>query len=407
MRKLIIFLLFVVLASGVFLISNRFNFKGGDIKSYEVEKVSNLLKPLANPPLVIQGIYATAWSAGSSKKIEELISFIKTNDLNAIVIDIKDYSGFLSYDSDVPEVNKYRAEEIKIGDLDGLIKRLHSEGIYIIARQTVFQDPVLAKARPELALKSKKTGKPWVDHKKLSWVDMAARETWDYNISIAKEAFQRGFDEVNFDYIRFVSDGNLDDIEYPFWDETTPKRAVLREFFSYLRQELGGHRISADLFGLTTIASGDLGIGQVIEDFFPYFDYVDPMIYPSHYSAGFEGFENPAKEPFEVVRRSMDSALARLYLYITNPTSTFSQAIVADVYKLRPWLQDFDIGAIYDKVMVEDETQGVSEAYRLIKETVSSTIRATSTRINLEKLPEYSGWLMWAPDNRYTSINSP
>ncbi|MDP1538838.1 MAG: putative glycoside hydrolase, partial [bacterium] len=170
---------------------------------------TNFNKPLPNPPLTIKAIYFTSWSAGVDSRISYLIEIIKNTELNAAVIDIKDYSGFVAYDTKLTEVKNYRAEQIRIRDIDGLIKRLHNEGIYVIARILVFQDPVLARAREDLAIKNKSTGKLWLDNKNLAWMDPAAREVWDYNIAIAKEAAERGFDELNFDYIRFPSEGDL------------------------------------------------------------------------------------------------------------------------------------------------------------------------------------------------------
>ena len=139
------------------------------------------------------------------------------------------------------------------------------------------------------------------DKSGLSWIDPAAKESWDYNIDIAKDALNKGFDELNFDYVRFPSDGNLKDMSFPFWDEETPKHLIIRQFFKYLRQELSDAKISIDLFGLSTVSSDDLGVGQVIEDAFEYSDYVCPMVYSSHYAYGFIGFENPAEYPYEVV----------------------------------------------------------------------------------------------------------
>src|SRR3989344_1579505 len=190
-------------------------------------------KPLANPPKEIKAIYLTAWSAGNSKKIDEIIKLIKDTELNAVVIDIKDYSGYVAYDMDVPEIKKYKARKIMISKINSLIKKLHDENIYIIARITIFQDPILAKARPDLAIHSKSKLQEnnidignsaikqfsnktlWLDHKKLAWIDPSAKDAWDYNIAIAKDAANRGFDELNFDYIRFASDGNLNDMIFP------------------------------------------------------------------------------------------------------------------------------------------------------------------------------------------------
>ena len=354
-------------------------------------------KPLTIYHQTIKAIYATSWSASSQKKIDYLIKLIKETELNAIVIDIKDYSGYIAYNIDLPEIEKYKAKEIRILKINSVIKQFHDEGIYVIARITIFQDPILAKARPDLAVHSRSKLIPntqnltpetlWLDHKNLAWIDPAAKEAWDYNIAIAKDAASRGFDEINFDYIRFPSDGDLNDMKFPFWNGTTPKNEVIKSFFKYLREQLPDVKISADLFGLTTINNNDLGIGQVIEDAYEYFDYVAPMVYPSHYAKMFLGYKNPAQYPYEVIKYSMDSALKRLQNYElgikNNGTSTVTTANQIHSSKLRPWLQDFDLGADYDAEMVKKQIQAVYDA-------------ASST-------PELiNGWMMWNPKNIYT-----
>lgn len=352
-------------------------------------------KPLANPPSEIKAVYLTSWSGGSQKKVDYIIDLIKTTELNAVVIDIKDYSGYVTYDIKAPEVEKYKAKEIRIPRLNALIKKLHDEGIYVIARITIFQDPILAEARPDLAIKSKKSGGVWHDKKKLGWIDPAAKEAWDYNLIIARDAVSRGFDEINFDYIRFASDGNLSDMNFPFWDEKTLKAKTINNFFKYLRESLPGVKISADLFGLATVQSDDLGIGQLIENAYAYFDYVSPMVYPSHYAPGFLNYKNPAKYPYEVVKYSMESALTRLRSYeygvMSNEgqtaTTTGNTILITQnslpKTKLRPWLQDFNLGATYDAKMVKAQIQATYDA-------------ASSTPELLD------GFMLWSPSNIYT-----
>ncbi len=355
-------------------------------------------KPLANPPEVIKAIYFTGWSAGNSAKIKYLIDLKKTTEINAVVIDLKDYSGYVGYDIQVPEVGEYEAKEIKILFINRLIKQLHDEGIYVIGRITIFQDPRLSQARPDLTVKSVKTGGPWLDNKKLSWIDPAAKDAWDYNIAIAKDAASRGFDELNFDYIRFPSDGDLNDMSFPFWDEKISKSSVLKSFFKTLRQELADVKISADLFGLATINQDDLGIGQVLENAYAYFDYVSPMVYPSHYASGFLGYKNPALYPYEVVKYSLDAAMQRLITYnqqLTTATSTASSTIASSAAtstaienwklkiensKLRPWLQDFNLGATYDASMITKEIQATQDSLG----------------------DNFNGWMLWNPSNIYT-----
>ncbi|MEK7463000.1 MAG: putative glycoside hydrolase [Patescibacteria group bacterium] len=333
-------------------------------------------KKLENPPSVIKAIYSTAWSASSAKKIDYFINLIKTTEINAIVVDIKDYTGNLSYKNDIELVNKYGAVEIKILKPNALIKKFHDEGIYVIARMAVFQDPALVKARPDLALQSISKNTVWKDYKGISWVDTSSKEVWDYNITIAKDALSRGFDEINFDYIRFASDGNMADIRYPFYNaKIQTKRQVMHSFFKYLRENLPGAKLSADLFGYTTLLQDDLGIGQNIDDAMPYFDYIAPMVYPSHYNKGFNGHTNPAEFPYDVVYTSMLKAEQRLDAF--NKSTTTIKMVES---KFRPWLQDFDLGADYDAVKIRAQIQATYDA--------ASTTEA--------------GWMLWAPTNIYT-----
>ncbi len=321
-------------------------------------------KQLPHQPEIIEAIYLTSWSASKEDYIDYVINIAKTTEINAVVIDIKDFSGYIAYDTTVPEVEEYNAEQIRISNIDSLIQKFHEEGIYVIARITVFQDPVLARARPDLAIHSKSklsssiSSTPsfsslWSDNMELAWIDPAAKESWDYNISIAKDAVSHGFDELNFDYVRFPSDGNLQDMSFSFWDGKIPKHLVIREFFKHLRQGLPTTKISIDLFGLSTVSSNDLGVGQIIEDAFEYFDYVCPMIYPSHYADGFMGYQNPAEHPYEVVKYSMEGAFKKL--------ASYKQSQKTNV-QLRPWLQDFNLGAIYDAEMVRSEIRAAHDA---------------------------------------------
>ncbi len=326
-------------------------------------------------PDIVKGVYVTGWAAGSRTYNEYLFDLIDNTEINSVIIDVKDYSGYVSYMSEVDEVIRYGARQRRIADVRGLIDELHERDIYVIARITIFQDPILSVARPDLAIKSKAriaagsfgSAAIWRDRSGLGWVDPSSKEAWDYNIAISKEALDLGFDELNFDYIRFPSDGSLSDMSFPFWDGRKRRRDVIREFYEYLREELPDAVLSADLFGLTTVNYDDLGIGQVIEDAYPYFDYVAPMVYPSHYARGFLGFQNPAEHPYEVVRYSIATAVARLRIDGSDS-------------KLRPWLQDFSLGAVYGENMVRAQ--------------INATIDGAGE--------DYAGYMLWNARSRYT-----
>lgn len=339
--------------------------------------------PLPNPPETIKAIYATSWSVSSEKKLNYLIKLIRDTELNAIVVDVKDFSGYVSYNTELDLPKKYDAVDPRIPKLNVLVKRLHDNGIYVIGRMAVFQDQRLPLARPDLALMSSSTGAIWQDYKKLMWLDTSSKEVWDYNIAIAKEILDRGFDEVNFDYIRFASDGNLKDIKHPFWDEKTLKTHVVRNFFKYLREELWEYTISADLFGLVTINTDGMGIGQHLEYALPYFNAIAPMVYPSHYYKGFIGYEKPAEYPYEVIKYSMDTALARIKNYELKILAEIGTTTpMPAIAKLRPWFQDFDLGADYDAKKVRDQIQAWYDS-------------TADKKYN-------GGWMIWNPANLYT-----
>ncbi len=345
-------------------------------------------RPLIIPPDPIKAIYLTSYSAGNAAKLASTIKLIKETELNAVVVDMKDYSGFVAYNTDLELPKEYKAVDPRIPALNKLIKKLHDENIYVIARVAVFQDQQLAKARPDLALISSSTPKEsWKDFKGLMWMDTSAKEVWDYNIAVAQELASRGIDEINFDYIRFASDGNLADIKYPVWDGKTYKTLVLRNFFKYLREQLPDAKISADLFGLVTVNTDGLGIGQHLEYALPYFDAIAPMTYPSHYYKGFIGIEKPAEEPYQVIKYSMDSALLRVKAHenalraaIGNSTTTPMPKIA----KLRPWFQDFDLGADYDEVKVRAQIQAWYDS---------------AAKYGYE----IDGWMLWNASNNYTT----
>jgi hypothetical protein len=344
-------------------------------------------KPTVTPPDIVRAVYFTGWSAGLKSRLDYLAGLSKTTAINSVIFDIKDYSGNVAYAVAVPEAKRYGAVRVMIPNIDALVDRLHREGIYVIARITVFQDPVLAVARPDLAvhrvskLPQDRRGpltkeSLWLDRKGLAWINPAARPAWDYIAAIAKDALSHGVDEINFDYVRFPSDGNLKDMYFPNWDPKTPKHEVIRSFFRYLRSELPETRISADLFGLAAINDDDLGIGQVIEDAYASFNYVCPMVYPSHYARKFLGFPNPAERPYEVVNYSIKEAGQRLNDFKVGPASRSAKTKA----RLRPWLQDFNLGAKYDARAVEAEIKAVKDALG----------------------DQFAGYMLWSPSNVYT-----
>jgi len=319
---------------------------------------------IKNQPVYSKGIYITFVTAGSPR-IDDLLDLVKRTELNTVVIDIKDFTGRIGFDTDSQLINEIGSEQIWIKDIKALIKKFHYSGIYVIARICVFEDNFLPRKRPDLALKTR-SGNLWQDFKGLTWLDPASHEVWDYHIELAREAAKVGFNEINLDYIRFPSDGNIESIVYPFWDGKTSKQEIMRQFFEYFSQKIKplGVFISVDLFGLSLTTNTDMNIGQWLEDAAPYFDYICPMVYPSHYASGFAGLENPALYPYEVIYKALTSGEERI-------------ASISAPAKLRPWLQDFNLGADYTPEMIELEKKAVYDAGAF-------------------------GWLLWNPKNIYT-----
>ncbi|MDO8626660.1 MAG: putative glycoside hydrolase [Candidatus Magasanikbacteria bacterium] len=322
-------------------------------------------KPKAKPPAqTAKGLYLTAYSASDPKKLDEIIKLIDETELNAVIIDIKDYTGYILYKSRVPLAKKNGLSRNLLPDLPGIIKKLHDKNIYVIARQTVFQDPVLAAKKPGWAIKDK-DNLVWRDHRGLSWVDPTRREVWKYNFDIAREVADFGFDEINFDYVRFPSDGDMSRVVYNMGGRA--KSQIMREFYQTLSSELANEPVwlSLDMFGLTMEAKNnfDLNIGQRIVDAVSSTDYISPMMYPSHYPRGHLGFQNPAAHPGEVFAHGLKLGM---------PKFTGQRA------KLRPWIQAFNLGAVYDAVKI---------------------------RAQIDEIEKYTdaGWLMWNASNRYTS----
>lgn len=351
-KVIFIFILIVSLSSGLLVYSQMVD--------QEIKLNQTMKKVRHSQPFYTKGIYLSSWTAGDFKKIDKIIDFLRRNKLNTVVIDIKDSTGKVAYDSQIPQVNDLQTKEIRIRSLVGLLEKFYQHGIYTIARIAVFQDPELATKKPSVALKDRRNGKIWRDWKGLSWVDPASEEVWQYNIAIAKEAFELGFDEVNFDYIRFPSDGDIKNIAYPFWDGMTPKAEIIRRFFEYQKiyLEKYGPR-SADLFGLTfwhVDNESDMNIGQRLVNALPYFDYICPMVYPSHYPPNFEGFANPAAHPYEIISRNLNKAKPLFDSARIDAEKNLRKPVL-----MRPWLQAFDLGAKYTPDMIKEELRAVEE----------------------------------------------
>jgi len=320
-------------------------------------------------PQVIKAAYLTYFGFGDRGIRGRVLDLIDRTELNAVVIDVKGDRGWIIYPTRVEQALAAGAQgPATLRDFDAMMADLKARGVYTVARIVTFKDNILATARPDLAILDTRTGKPWIDRENLAWVDPFREEVWAYNIAIAKEAIDRGFDEVQFDYVRFPTDGKLQAAKYarPVTRET--RLPTIAAFLERARKELGarGAYVAADLFGYTAFNANDTDIGQRIEELAPHLDYICPMVYPSGYHVGIPGFRNPVQNAYAVVRESVR-------LIRTRAAHTPA--------RVRPWLQDFKDYAFDRRIF------GVSE--------IRGQIRGADEGGG-------SGWMLWNPRNDYT-----
>lgn len=286
--------------------------------------------PFIPRPEKVKGIYVPALYAGGSG-LERFLQLVNRTELNAMVIDTKDDWGRLTYPRTVvPWAVEAGAAGSLVQDPATLIARLAAEGVYPIARIVAFKDSTMAQHRPDLAIQ-RKNGGLWRDWGGNYWLDPYNRDNWKYLVALAREAAEVGFREIQFDYVRFPSDGNLGQAIYPAADGT-PFNEVIPAFLRYARASLAeyGVELSADIFGMVTTEPGGMGIGQQFELMAGAVDLLCPMVYPSHYEPGNYGLANPDAEPYRTVYNGLYGAVRRLERAGLQTG-------------LRPWLQAFTL----------------------------------------------------------------
>ena len=321
-------------------------------------------------PRTVKAAYLTYYGIGDRRIRERVLDLVGRTELNAVVIDVKGDRGLIPYRTEVPAALAAGAQgPVIIKDFDAQLASLKAQGIYTIGRVVVFKDNVLANHRKDLAIIDTRTGRPWLDNEKLAWVDPFREEVWNYAIAIAKEAAAKGFDEIQFDYVRFPTDGKLAAARYSRPNNSTTRLPTIAAFLAKVRRELGptGVFIAADLFGYTAFNMNDTDIGQRIEELAPHLDYICPMVYPSGYHVGIPGYRNPVMHPYEIVRESV-----RLIRQRSQQTPV----------QVRPWLQDFRDYA-YDRRIF-----GVRE--------IRAQMRGAAEGGAI-------GWMLWNPRNDYTA----
>lgn len=360
-------------------------------------------------PEQVKAIYMSACVAGTPSFRSDLVDLIEETELNSVMIDIKDYSGTISFPIQ-SEVWSSAWQKATCGayDMKEFIADLHDRGIFVIGRITVFQDSFYTQKNPHMAVQ-RIDGSVWTDYKGLGFVDVAARDFWDDIIELSIASYNLGFDELNFDYIRYPSDGDMKQAIYPHTREgdfPNDYPANLEKFFVYLHEAMTdpenfsavnhqntGREVSipwtsADTFGMTTTSYNDLAIGQVQERIAPYFDFIAPMVYPSHYPNNWNGYSNPNHYPYQIVYEAMTSGVARMkasttpvygFLHERIGTSTppvYSKPVFS-ASNMRTWIQDFNYGGYYGPEEVRAQIQASYDAGVM-------------------------SWMMWAPSNRYT-----
>lgn len=315
----------------------------------------------------VKGIYVSAHIAATPNLLNELLTWVDETVLNAVVIDVKDDFGKIPWATEVPLAAANNLFDTRLKALDELMVRLELMEIYPIARLVTFKDPGLALAKPEWAVRNQ-AGGMWKDNKGHGWLDPYNRDAWVYLVDVAKEAAAKGFKEIQFDYVRFPSDGKVSNIVYQHGTEATRSETV-RDFLQYAKSELEplGVKVAADIYGLVPVVrTNDMGIGQVLEDVYSSVDVVSPMVYPEHYAPNTFGIADPDKEPYLTVLKTLQAAKERL------EATEYADSVV-----VRPWLQDFTLRHRYGVTEVRAQVQAVQDA-------------------------GFEEWLLWDPRCRYT-----
>jgi hypothetical protein len=315
-----------------------------------------------------KAVYLSVYGIGSRELRTAALELVDTSEINALVIDVKGDRGIIGYRSALPLATAVGAQRvITMRDLPGLIASLRERGIYTIARIVVFKDPLLAAGRPDVAVR-RRDGAIYHDREGLAWVDPYSRDVWSYNIGVATEAAQAGFDEIQFDYVRLPDAEGLA-LQEP---QTEANRvAPIDGFLREARQALTSSNVflAADIFGYVCWNLNDTRIGQRLEHIASIVDYLSPMLYPSGFQFGLPGCRNPVEHPYEIVRRSLEEARER--------------AAIPPV-RFRPWLQGFRDYAFGGR--------------RFTAAEVTSQIKAAEDFGS-------NGWMLWNPRNRYSAAD--
>lgn len=326
-----------------------------------------------NPRVDVKGVYLNIYSIGSERKLAKLIKLANETEINAFVIDVKDDNGTLAFNMDIPKkfgIPNQKSYPVK--DINKFMELMKKNNIYTIARIVSFKDPKYAKYNPEKAIITRATGKPYTNSDGIIWVSAHDRNLWEYNIDVAKAAAKAGFNEIQFDYVRFpASNGGKLDAKLNYRNtENESKPETIQKYLRKAKEELAPLHVytSADVYGQVGTFSDDMGLGQHWESVSQVVDYISPMMYPSHYGKGAYGVKIPDAQPYKIIYHSVRDSVNRNE-NIDNP------AII------RPWLQAFTATWVKGYIRYNEKE-----------------IREQIKAMNDMGVKEY---LLWSPSNNY------
>lgn len=326
-------------------------------------------------PVKVKGIYISAYVAGTPTMVDNLIAEIDRTEVNALVIDLKDDFGRVACEMDSPLVNEIGSEKVYIRDVEGLMQKLKEHDIYAIARIPAFRDAWLGENRPDWCIKNA-DGSVFQDRDGNAWVNPYKKEAWDYLVEIATEAKRIGFDEVQFDYVRFCTEKGMGNTVFEEADVQGRSRTdIICEFMAYAYEKLKneGLFVSADVFGaiINSGVNAD-SVGQIYGEMAKHLDYISPMIYPSHYADGNYGIDHPDMHPYETITAALADSRKELY---------FAGLDGSHVAAVRPWLQDFTASWLANHIPYGGEQ---------VREQIQATYDAG-----------YDEWLLWDASCKY------
>ena len=312
---------------------------------------AQMTKDVTLPVFEARALYAPSAVFEGAGRLDAMLDMIDRTEVNAMVIDVKETAGNLYWATDLPAATAVGSVmESPLLDLEQVLPELKARGIYTIARLVVMKDNTLGKQRPELAVTNSATGEPWRDYRGGIWLDPYNPGVAEYIAALAGDLADKGFDEVQLDYVRFFSDGDYSVADTNLPNTQSFRLPAIRRLFRLVSDALAARRafFAADVFPISFIATDDQGIGQRPEVIMPYVDYFSPMVYPSHYGPGTFGFANPNDHPYEVIDKT---------LKIMNEQSAGLTLVI------RPWLQDFGFGRFppYTAAQVLAEMQAAAD----------------------------------------------